>query len=377
MSKTNIPKDVKALLWYKAAGRCEFNGCNKRLDKHGITMDECNLANCAHIIADSPNGPRGTAQSEELAKDPDNIMLMCPECHKYIDHEGRHKYDAEILREMKRHHEERMEYLTGLKEDLQARIVTYGANIAGDKVDFSENSLIHAMMPDYYPTNKDIIHLGMNTGNEWDDWNMFWKVENINLVSQCKDNILQGLDKWEHKRIALFAIAPMPLLVSLGTLLNSHHDVVVYQKHRDSGWKWPEIGTSIDYQITTPTDYSKPPVLVLALSFPIQERIRSIRPDASIWEITINNPNPSFLRSRKMLDDFARKMELLLDEITRAGNGQPIDVYMSVPVACAITLGRVWMRKANSPLNIYDFDKRFENKDKLAITINNSTNERN
>ena len=377
MSKTNIPKDVKALLWYKAAGRCEFNGCNKRLDKHGITMDKCNLANCAHIIADSPNGPRGTAQSKELAKDPDNIMLMCPECHKYIDHEGRHKYDAEILREMKRHHEERMEYLTGLKEDLQARIVTYGANIAGDKVDFSEKSLIHAMLPDYYPTNKDITHLGMNTGNEWDDWNMFWKVENINLVSQCKDNILQGLDKWEHKRIALFAIAPMPLLVSLGTLLNSHHDVVVYQKHRDSGWKWPEIGTSIDYQITTPTDYSKPPVLVLALSFPIQERIRSIRPDASIWEITINNPNPSFLRSRKMLDDFARKMELLLDEITRAGNGQPIDVYMSVPVACAITLGRVWMRKANSPLNIYDFDKRFENKDKLAITINNLANERN
>ena len=217
----------------------------------------------------------------------------------------------------------------------------------------------------------------MNTSNEWDDWDMFWKVENINLVSQCKDNILQGLDKWEHKRIALFAIAPMPLLVSLGTLLNSHHDVVVYQKHRDSGWKWPEIGTSIDYQITMPTDYSKSPVLVLALSFPIQERIRSIRPDASIWEITINNPNPSFLRSSKMLDDFARKMELLLDEITRAGNGQPIDVYMSVPVACAITLGRVWMRKANSPLNIYDFDKRFENKDKLAITINNSTNERN
>ena len=164
MSKTNIPKDVKALLWYKAAGRCEFNGCNKRLDKHGITMDGCNLANCAHIIADSPNGPRGTAQSEELAKDPDNIMLMCPECHKYIDNEGLYKYDAEILREMKRHHEERMEYLTGLKEDLQARIVTYGANIAGDKVDFSEKSLIHAMLPDYYPTNKDIIHLGMNTG---------------------------------------------------------------------------------------------------------------------------------------------------------------------------------------------------------------------
>ena len=132
MSKTKIPDKVKALLWYKAAGRCEFNGCNKRLDRHGITMDECNLSNCAHIIADSPDGPRGSNQSNLLAKDPTNIMLMCPECHKYIDHEGKDKFDAQTLFEMKRKHEERMEYLTGFKEDLQANIVTYGANIAED-----------------------------------------------------------------------------------------------------------------------------------------------------------------------------------------------------------------------------------------------------
>lgn len=100
MSKTKIPDKVKALLWYKAAGRCEFNGCNKRLDRHGITMDECNLSNCAHIIADSPDGPRGSNQSNLLAKDPTNIMLMCPECHKYIDHEGKDKFDAQTLFEM-------------------------------------------------------------------------------------------------------------------------------------------------------------------------------------------------------------------------------------------------------------------------------------
>ena len=40
-------------------------------------------------------------------------------------------------------------------------------------------------------------------------------------------------------------------------------------------------------------------------------------------------------------------------------------------VACAIEFGRVWMKKANAPLNIYDFDQRFDNKDKLALTIKN------
>lgn len=57
-------------------------------------------------------------------------MLMCPECHHYIDHEGVGKYDAQTLFDMKKKHEKRMEYLTGFKEDLQANIVTYCANIA-------------------------------------------------------------------------------------------------------------------------------------------------------------------------------------------------------------------------------------------------------
>lgn len=59
MSNTKIPESVKRDLWFAAHGRCEFAGCNKVLFKHGITMDECNISNYAHIIGDSPKGPRG------------------------------------------------------------------------------------------------------------------------------------------------------------------------------------------------------------------------------------------------------------------------------------------------------------------------------
>lgn len=94
-------------------------------------------------------------------------------------------------------------------------------------------------------------------------------------------------------------------------------------------------------------------------------------PDGSIWEITIDTPKTDFLRSKQMLYDFGRKVELVLDEITKICKGQTIDLYLAVPVACAIEFGRVWMKKANAPLNIYDFDQRFDNKDKLALTIKN------
>lgn len=55
MSKTKILIKDRRELWFRAAGRCEFKGCNEPLDRHGITMDTCDCSECAHIIADYNN----------------------------------------------------------------------------------------------------------------------------------------------------------------------------------------------------------------------------------------------------------------------------------------------------------------------------------
>lgn len=85
MSKTKIKTEVKNLLWFKAHGRCEFEGCNYPLYKNGLTSDKINLSEYAHIVADSPNGPRGSELSAALANDEKNLILLCPKCHKTID----------------------------------------------------------------------------------------------------------------------------------------------------------------------------------------------------------------------------------------------------------------------------------------------------
>lgn len=374
MSKTTIPPKVKAELWWRAAGRCEFKGCNKPLYLHGITMDNCNLSNCAHIIGDSENGPRGTKDSKSLAQNFNNIMLMCPECHHYIDNEGVGKYDAQTLFDMKKKHEKRMEYLTGFKEDLQANIVTYCANIAEHMPQFAFPELQKALLPDFYPTSTDMIQLGVNF-YAGEDWDSYWKREEENLVHFCKSRVLDCIDRWEYKRIALFGLAPMPLLVRLGTMLNNKHNVVVYQKQRSGGWKWPKTDDTIDYIIHRPCKVDGVPVLVLSLSFSIIERVKKENAGASIWEITINNPNTDFLQSEKMLYDFGRKIEMILDEISKTSSHQAINLYLAAPAACCIEFGRVWMQKANSPIKIFDYDIKFSKTDKLAITIKNKEND--
>ena len=84
-SKVNIPTDVRIQVWTEAAGRCQFNNCNKPLWYNELTLSKRNFSEMAHIIGASSNGPRGDESSEELAKDPKNIMLMCDRCHKEID----------------------------------------------------------------------------------------------------------------------------------------------------------------------------------------------------------------------------------------------------------------------------------------------------
>jgi hypothetical protein len=371
MSKTSIPHKVQCEVWGRAAGRCEFNGCNKPLYVHGITSDKCNIAELAHIIGDSINGPRGDKErSELLAQDPNNIMLMCHDCHKYIDKEGLEKFPDEVLFAMKKKHEERIERLTSMKEDMQAYVVTYGSIIGSHFPDLSYPQIQEALHPNYYPATERCIDLGGNwpTAKEWDE---YWKREVESLEYNCKSKILDNIDRWEYKRIALFGFAPMPLLVKLGTMLNNKHDVEVYQKQRTGGWKWSTDNINTDYLVNRPTNTTSEPILVLSLSFPITDRIKGFKPYSSLWEMTIDTPNPDFLRSRQQLYDFGRQIELLLDEINKASDGKPLHLFMAVPVACAIEFGRVWMQKANSPLCIYDYDKRNGDVDRLAITIEN------
>lgn len=50
MSVTYIPESVKIRLWGKAAGRCEYEGCNQPLWLDQLTKAEFNSAYIAHII---------------------------------------------------------------------------------------------------------------------------------------------------------------------------------------------------------------------------------------------------------------------------------------------------------------------------------------
>lgn len=87
MGRNKAPSEnTIRMLCSKAAGMCEFEGCNKRLFFDGVTLAEFNNAYVAHIVASSIEGPRGDETLSPLLSDKlENLMLMCADHHKLID----------------------------------------------------------------------------------------------------------------------------------------------------------------------------------------------------------------------------------------------------------------------------------------------------
>lgn len=98
-------KDLK-ILFQRSGNRCAFRGCNKVLVHPESDLDDpVILSEVAHIVARSPDGPRGEYPLPLEERDKyDNLILLCEEHHHIVDGQS-HTYTVERLHQMKSDHE--------------------------------------------------------------------------------------------------------------------------------------------------------------------------------------------------------------------------------------------------------------------------------
>jgi hypothetical protein len=361
MSKTSISAKNQNLLWAMSGGRCEYEGCNTVLYTDMLTKKTSNNAYIAHIVADEPHGPRGDAErSKQLSNKTSNLMLLCDEHHRLIDKVDVIGHPESRLLEMKKKHEDRILRQTSISPNLLSEIIIYGANIGNHNSPLSNQTACEAISSDFYPANNDAIELGMKNSAFTDDTNLYWSVEEENLNMQFNQKIKSQQMLGNSYHYSVFALAPQPLLIKLGVLLNDIHNLRVYQKHREpSTWKWQKSSENITYSLLEPADKKQIPVLVLSLSATItHDRIKNVLGEkVSIWEITIDMPNNDFLKTEKLLSDFRIIVRKTFDSIKAHHSCIELHTFPAMPVSASVELGRVWMPKADMPLTIYDENK--------------------
>jgi len=372
-----IKKEVERELWVRAAGRCQFNGCNRILYKSPVTQERVNISEKAHIYSFSEDGPRGWGpfkKNPQSLNNVGNLMLMCHDCHKTIDQDKEgSKYSASLLQHWKNEHEYRIATVTGIAANRKSHVVFYGSNIGEQRSPLQKEEAMEAMFPDRYPVSETPVCLSMSCSHE-DKTSAFWESESAHLSRVFNQKILSLIESDQTTHFSLFSLAPMPLLIQLGTLFTDKISVDTYQPIREpKGWHWQVFPDGFEFFIKKPETGNGVPVLVISLSDNIShDRIRAVTGEqVSIWELTvpeehIGNDNIRNSAQLSIMRTIIRKLMVLIKEAH--GASTPLSIFPAMAVSCSIEMGRARMPKADMPWVIYDQNNK-EGKFIEAITI--------
>ena len=358
-----VKPKTRYLLWAISAGRCHF--CNKIVWRDWFTKKRGNFAEVAHIIGNRPGGPRGDAiLSPEYCNNIENLMLLCPDHHKLVDNEEPDNYPNDLLRKIKSTHEERIEALTEIKKDKTSNVILFGANIGKHEALVNQKETSVAMFREgWYPARLLPVELGLSNSAFKDYEEKFWTIEAENLERQFRNKVQTMIEDGERNHFSIFALAPQPLLIKLGSLLSDIYPAEVYQLHREPPtWEWQAVSDEFKYLIEEPDTVSKIVALNLSLSGTIPDkRISSVfrGEEISIWKLTINGPNNDYLKNLEQLRSFREVFRGLLNRIkARHGEDAVIHIFPAVPVSVAIEIGRIRQPKADLPFVIYDQNRK-------------------
>lgn len=378
--KINGTDSVVLELWTRAGGRCEFRGCNSYLLEDELTTNKVKLANIAHIVARTKNGPRGDDSMPMLERNNiSNLMLVCTKCHSVIDNkEMVAQYPKELLRQYKTEHESRVKYLTGLGVEHETVVLRVIGNIRGDSVSVSNEEVRTAVLdagryPRYLGDERaieiDLQSLPQEVDSE------YWKTALSKIDEVVQRLVSPAIEAKQVAHLSVFALARIPILIHLGNILGDKVITDLYQRHRDDpvGWKWRKCEPiQFEFQnIQAGTDKKKI-ALLISLSGKISKKELPSHIDSEyyVYEITPlgKEPNRSILVSREILDSYQRTYQNALRTIeAEHGLGGELHLFTAIPAPVAVICGRELLKDVSPKLHVYDrMTKGYE----LALTIN-------
>lgn len=362
--RASLPANVKAIVWARAAGRCQFRGCNKPLIGDLLSgRSNLNTAYIAHIVSDAVKGPRGDeVQSPLLTKDPSNLMLLCDAHHRLIDDRTAWAdYSAALLQGMKAEHEDRIEAVTSISRDRGCHVIRFAAGIGKNESPVNTEAVKQAMLPEFYPVRDGMIDLDVPDAGVPDSDPGYWSWHQRSLRTKYQERVKGRLERNEISRLAVFGLAPMPLLIELGRLISDISEAHVRQLLREpKTWEWQPEDARMELVRNDPQEEGGVVALKLGVSAHIEdERISSVLgDDVSIWSLSAVNAHTDILRTPGDLSLWRKEVRAVLEAIKdKRGAESMIHVFPAIPVSASIELGRVWMPKAHLPMRIYDHNR--------------------
>ncbi|WP_326950964.1 SAVED domain-containing protein [Amycolatopsis sp. NBC_01307] len=364
-----IKDSVRNALWARTAGRCTI--CNRRLLGDSRTyLHSVLLAELAHNIGatESSESPRRDYDDGvEDTEAEENLLLLCHDCHKIIDHpEHIGFFPPEKLREIKETFERRIEMVTehgGLTRTAALRV---GCQIHGSLALASQREVAETLLAGNY--------LGLVETQRSGDFTCrihgsvggrgFWDAAQQSIADSLA-LVHQAIDSRDVEHMSVFAIAPIPLLVYLGWLLDDKTPTRLFQKHRDQfvGWSWATQDEPVNFEVVvekydSSTCDSEDVVFVCAITSEVNTNLLpgEIAEAPRIDVRPMNaSPSPILISNEQSLVNFAAQWRgAIATAEAQYPDAKRWHLVASVPVTVAIESGRALMRGAQPPVTVYE-----------------------
>ncbi|MBT9559391.1 MAG: SAVED domain-containing protein [Myxococcales bacterium] len=366
----NAPKisandPVRLFLWVVAGGRCERRGCNKYLLGNQAIGDHTlyPLGEVAHNVPRSARGPRsGDELAIERRNDIENLLLLCPMCHKTVDEALKTgEFTVDQLRDQKREHEARIYRLTEIAATHESLVVRLVGTIHGSAVEIAADDIRHAVVhqttrfPRYRgsPHEVDIDLRRLPEGND----SAYWETGRRIIDDQVENLLRPRIGAEPPPHVSVFALARIPFLIYLGARLGDKIPTEVFQKQRTAGQLWSWVaGPTVLFEHRVVRNAGTKWVMILAVSGELSvDLLPAELRDHSVVELRPTNAEPGreICTSRQTFEAFRATYGRALRWLEAAG-AEEIAVVPAVPVSIAVACGRERLPAVTPPLVVYD-----------------------
>lgn len=238
---------------YVAAWRCQFAGCGKDLHEHGPTGRNGRFSYYAHIVASSPKGPRGHAtRSEQLADEPENIMLLCDECHRLVDRIDPSHYTEALLQEMRTRSVAEVRRVLDTLRYPEVEVLPIIGSIAGQVPQFSQQDAELALWGNHLRAARHRPEHLFHVDHQLHDVHTpeYWAAVFRAMRSDAPQlqRMLNGAQRGGggRPRLAVFPLHTTSVLLLAGRVLGEMSGTHLFQHHRSvaadpksTRWTWP------------------------------------------------------------------------------------------------------------------------------------------
>jgi hypothetical protein len=345
----HVSPGTKARVAALAANHCQFDGCGEDLTTHAPTGSAGVFSYYAHIIAASPDGPRGhTTLSAQRADDPENLLLLCDKCHRLIDKVDPDKYSVDVLQQMRADSITNVKRLLGtLRFQSVERLYVLG-NITGQMPHISDRdadaALWRAKLRASSKAAESAFEFGRAHHRPHDD--AYWPAVFTTLAYDLP--ALQG--RLNGVRNSSVPRPPLGVFPLHGTSVQPHRNKV--GEHEITRWAWPDdaVAPSTDkYKVEVlqpPSGDAEEAVLLISLTFDITTN-RLPAPatkDMSLVlpgiQISVEKPSPQVIRHPNDLALFGAAVDEALRLLQDSWKVKKVHLFIGAPTSAVLKVGQ-------------------------------------